>query len=446
MRAFRVGDGEDGIYTYDACIEFLCEKALEAFLESGGSWTAAVNGFKKSIRKEFGIAVDGEINFGKIFRNPEQKYGSEEMPKGLIEARIQVGNNLDGWLADPNQRDIIIEDYDGFYGETLTAFYNDLNDKWYIDKEHLENCCVAPLWVRSIWHIPLAFHLCLRLGLIADLNWWCLDGIGHSFQKNIIRIWQNAIDQLHPFQHGPTHQGTKHCIQVHNNFCALKYFVENYGTPEANKHINRITANEWGLMSVAAALHDIGKADIIVSLGDHAINGAIAIRSTPSKQYKITPGYKNFVANIVDTHSPDGRYKIISNVGHGFYRIQGTNYLCWGKIMKTICSLFHLADVMDTTRDRVSDPFIATLKTLYGSDPGDKGDSFRKIEEISKARKGMIALKITPTNIEVYLSSDPDLEKEARKRIPLENADLMATGAWDTLGSRSLPKELFAVP
>ncbi|MCF8043359.1 MAG: hypothetical protein K9L20_14745, partial [Desulfarculaceae bacterium] len=259
MRAFKVGEDT---YTYDACIEFLCEKALEALLENGGGGGAEANYFSATVEvfpPEYSLSTDVPTD-------------EQTSVTALNNARNNTRKSLHNWLISPNKHEIFLEDHNADFVVNLNNFYDDNKRYNYLKK------CVAPLWVRSIWHIPLAFHLCLRLGLIADLNWWCLDGAHSGFKTEIIEVWRNAIDDLHPFQHGPTHQGTKHCIQVHNNFCALKHFfdVRKLSPYETNDKdgIGDITADEWGLMSVAAALHDIGKADIIVPLGDHAINGA----------------------------------------------------------------------------------------------------------------------------------------------------------------------------
>ena len=295
-----------------------------------------------------------------------------------------------------------------------------------------------------MWHKPLVLYLCLRLGYVVDLGTGILEGLQPPFFKEILNVWLNAVIDLHPFQHGPTHQGSKHCIQVHNNLCALKEFLEGI---DKSGFINSIKDEEWGLLSVATALHDIAKGDIIVPRGFHAINGAFAIRGTPPANFKIDDGYKHFVATIVDTHAPDERKNEILNIGDANYNGPNISGFCKKDTMQVICSLFHLADVMDTTRDRVSEPFLAILRTLYGSsnDLLLKKD-FDSIEQLDSARKGMISLKFLPNMIEVSLSKNKNLAQKAKDRIKEENDDLDKTGAQHILKSNNWPHKLGPKP
>ena len=200
MKAFKINKT---IVTYDIFIETICEAALTALLRGQLDPKRSKTFYEEELER---------LHFDQL------ETLSEEDP--LQEERISLKSNLDKWIQNPeveNELNAIIKTEQG---EEVPIKYNIVDTFW------LEKRVAAPSWIKSMWHKPLVLYLCLRLGYVVDLGTGILEGLQPPFFKEILNVWLNAVIDLHPFQHGPTHQGSKHCIQVHNNLCALKEFLE----------------------------------------------------------------------------------------------------------------------------------------------------------------------------------------------------------------------------
>jgi hypothetical protein len=242
-------------------------------------------------------------------------------------------------------------------------------------------------------------------------------------------VWENAMNELHLFQRGPTHQGTKHCIQVLEN---LNVLLEEIKT---QKGFTFNIAVRVGL-SIAAALHDIGKGDIVDPEGkSHAKNGAQVIKQRPDI-FLLDLGFSDFVSEVVNTHAPEGRHPpIIDNVTAIPIKGHGVNMTCSTDQVKKACSLFQLADTMDTTKDRVSDSVLKVLSQLY-SYPCKLHTEFIYKKNVIENRKKIDS--VYPEWVPfpcIRVKTTPAVITEVEYQIKRENQDLSDTGAEGVLSA-----------
>lgn len=184
-------------------------------------------------------------------------------------------------------------------------------------------------------------------------------GLFYAIDDNIVDILVNlscfAETNYHPFQAGPTHQGTQHSIQVMN--CVNHIFTQTeLLTKYATKGQTFVILYGCALY-LAAMFHDIGKANLIKTK-DHGKLAANIIRNSGSDIRKIEEKFwerkitssnlgseikmYNLVAKIIENHD---KLVDISKIDHSI-----------------VCSHFRLADTMDMNFKRVSLPILGISK------------------------------------------------------------------------------------
>jgi hypothetical protein len=132
---------------------------------------------------------------------------------------------------------------------------------------------------------------------------------------------------------------------------------------------------------------------------------------------------------IIEMHNPERLYPLITHLRGFTLHDLGLNIgvTLQDFEIQQCCAFFHLADVMDTTRDRVSGPAYEMLEALH------KGDSAMvDIRSLLLARQAISDVKVVPNSdhVEVVISTaDPKAENAALARIGKENADLVTSGA-----------------
>lgn len=396
MRHFKENDLT---VLFDIGRERILEEAISCLLESGGNVTRGVELFKERKKVLLDKPGDGYYSYLKDIES------LLEHPKTAVEGLKELLPEEIDWLA---KAEFGIPD-------------------------NLFDQMICPKDMRALNRTPAGLYLSLSAGYAFDANSGITSGL-KSYNKDlhsmVKEIWEHAIEELHPFQRGPTHQGTKHCIQVLNNLHALK------------QDLNITTFHDvvWAMLSVAAGLHDIGKGDIIVASSKHAKKGADVIEHQPAS-LELAEDFKEFVAEIVRTHNPEIPFINIDqlnprNISHSVWVINVPNV-----DMRQVCALFQLADVLDITRDRVSNAILEMLQYLYSDPVCGKHNDFNDIKKIIEARKGIAKWTImtgTDNYIKVNLS-DQRYKKAVEDRIKEENDDLAKTGAKDVLKGLDWP-------
>jgi hypothetical protein len=256
----------------------------------------------------------------------------------------------------------------------------------------------------------------------------------------LFEVWNTAVNDIHPFQRGPTHQGTKHCAQVLSYLTALSGIITAGFSPPVR-----------ALMSIAAALHDLGKADILANPNDpHALIGATLIQNLPHV-FKLDPDLKETVSRIIRTHNPEFPLAHIGSIGRVNLVAPSVNIYKPIQIdMDLVCAFFQLADVISTTIDRVSFPIFEVLTDLYSKHHNkDKRKAYVDIKKIVEGRAGIWSIQPTansnpppPWICKASISPKPYFKKTALARIREENKSLRDTGASDVLRKKTWPFEI----
>ncbi len=128
---------------------------------------------------------------------------------------------------------------------------------------------ISTVGITSLVHLWAA----LKLGYAIHLQTGITQGLpyGHPLLEMLKNVWTTCVSQVHPYQIGPTNQGTEHSmhnletLNIINSLPSLDMTgvpplpnaPRNYISSIPPKQINM---EEGALLSAAAALHDIGKA------------------------------------------------------------------------------------------------------------------------------------------------------------------------------------------
>lgn len=402
MRSFKE---DEKTIVYDPNVELIRETALQCLDEALGHPSEAAEIFNKKKSK-----LQEEIKYWKEKNRYEVEF--EKLNKILTNR----GNALEKLIE--------------FVGPELKNKLQKIGTQDEINiMKAIRQKMIIPQWLQSITGTPAGICVACMAGLTFNANEGITENLKYynkGLHDMVDEVWRNAMNDLHPFQRGPTHQGTKHCTQVLENLRVL--LEEIY---EERKFTFDIEVR--AVLSMAAALHDIGKGDIIDPKGEkHAQNGAKAIEEIP-EIFKVDPGFKVFVSKIVSTHAPEGRSKPIRGVGGVTINGKGLNIPCPEHIVEKACSIFQLADTMDTTKDRVSDPVFEALLKVYDPTHPLHGEFITR----------MRIVEIRRTIDSVYPEWDPDpcimvkttgaYNPKVKTQIDSENSDLIDTGAEEIL-------------
>jgi len=176
------------------------------------------------------------------------------------------------------------------------------------------------------------------LGYMVDLDVGITSGIlGNQDLLNRLRmVWENAVKELHPFQRGPTHQGTKHCRKILQNLDSLTSVCAG----------SLLKLEEGTMMSIAAAIHDVMKGDLLATNagGTHATDCANLISNHPDifKLDGMDVSCVNLIKTIVAMHNPEGQSSPINVLGN--FKIEDSNLGIKNPSVKVdnLCALFHL--------------------------------------------------------------------------------------------------------
>jgi hypothetical protein len=390
---------EEKLVVYDAQVEKLLEKSLLFLSEARGSVENCASLFmahRKTLEEDLGDEYKGYISkVEKILKDPHY---------ALDSLKILVG---------PEER-------------------SDLESAREISPSVVPDTVLGEMisipGMRALTRTTAGLCLSLLVGYTIDANagiTYGLRGTNQALYTMVKDIWENAIEDLHPFQRGPTHQGTKHCSQLLDNLDALRKQLRLSWDLEIR-----------ALLHIAAALHDIGKGDIIANVTDHAQKGAKIIRNHP-QTFGLDDKCSDFVAQTVETHNPEDPIKGIRTLGALDINAPNLNINIPGVEMKNICAIFQLADVMDITRERVSGPIFEILTSLYElSAVPDEKQAYDKIKTIVRGRKGVKRVEIvtgTDAHVKIEKSLDPSFHKDVDERIKVENEDLRKTEAYSVL-------------
>lgn len=387
----------------DVFVERSLEEAISCLLESGGDVTQGAKHF-------------------------------QERKKVLS---YEIGDRYNSYLADIDR---LLKER----GEAVKQLMNllGLQEKGWLTQAGFEipdnvfDQMICPKDMKVLNRTPAGLCLSILAGYTISVNTGITSGLmakNRSLYNMVCEIWRYAIEELHPFQRGPTHQGTKHCIQVLNNLDALKQDLK----------ITNFPVEAWAMLHIAAALHDIGKGDILADVRSpkHAQNGAKVIEDRPAS-LKLGNDFKDFVAAIVRTHNPESPIHRIDGLGYRDICAPAYGISIKNVDMEGICALFQLADVIDITRDRVSAAIFEMLEDLYSSPAHPKKTLYDSVKEILDARKGIVNWTIvigTDSHIKVYMSPDTSLHTAVNERIKKENDDLKDTGATCVLQGLGWP-------
>jgi hypothetical protein len=224
----------------------------------------------------------------------------------------------------------------------------------------------------------LDMWVALKLGYAIHLQTGITQGLPdpHPLLKILENIWTRCVSDIHPYQIGPTNQGTEH--SMHNletlnrinslsmldlSACPLpKGSSRTYISPPAPK---RITMEEGVLLSAAAALHDIGKAVLPEKTKKGSptsgppmeiIHEKIGFQFIQSNHIALgipEPTIATAIANIVYRH--DGNQTLDSStINDATISYTGRPANADPIRTRELCALFRLADVLDITFRRVS--------------------------------------------------------------------------------------------
>ncbi len=292
-----------------------------------------------------------------------------------------------------------------------------------------------------------ALYVTTLLGYAIDLDVGITKGLltaNATLFKKLKEVWANSVRDLHPFQRGPTHQGMRHCAQVLDNLYSLYSSVPSIRSDQALD-----TFGKRAMMSIATAVHDVGKGDLLADpppAKDYHARNCAALLLKDAEIFKtddMDSSCTRLIAKIVEMHNAEGQVYSISDLKQD--RIEDKALRINDQLVETknLSALFHLSDVMDTTRHRVSDP---AFRVIGGLHPGNSG--YYAIQKLVNARKGMLECSIVPgsLSVSIKLCHDPTLQGAARARIAEENADLVKTGAKDVLDRQRWPYKLEEAP
>ncbi len=207
-----------------------------------------------------------------------------------------------------------------------------------------------------IFHQPPPY-ITLRLLLLYLIIGYCIPlaaGITKDllayphFRSMLEELWEIAIFEIHPYQIGPTNQGTLHSISV----LRMLNRVNNLHTLDLTGigHNSRtVNIAEGVILSSACALHDIWKASI--NSGNHNVNGSNFIRNSAELVNQFSANnqnefnnFKEAIAKVTLVHSGSYNFNLIGNLSIN-------NINCR---VKEISAIFRLSDVLDITCKRVS--------------------------------------------------------------------------------------------
>ena len=393
---------------HDFGVERVLEEALQCLMINFGNVHGAIQDFKfENIKKELrGLSEDNENNIKRYRHFFQQIVKWFEAPAELTNLPKGFPNlNREGY-SESDLPEVAIP---AFRGLLKTNFQ-----------------VALPLLM------VLQYRVDHTIGITAN-------SIGKPHLKTLIdSVWENAMNDLHPFQRGPTHQGTKHCIAVRDNLGNLKDEL-----PIHFSHPDEV----WAGLSVAAAIHDTGKGDIFADVEPdvHAHSCARLVRKKPDLFNITIRSYREFVAKIVECHNHEGEEEEIDQVKACDITINTHTIPIDEDEVKKACALFQLADVMDTTQDRVSIPEYDFFLGMYENldDFDQRKLKLKKVEKIINARQAISGYQIKkiPQLIELQLIPNPSNEqkKAVKARIEVENKALEDTGAASVLKNKRLP-------
>lgn len=285
-------------------------------------------------------------------------------------------------------------------------------------------------------------------GITADLASSAIQE-DRDLYKSLEDIWNNAQENIHPFQWGHTHQGSKHCGRVLDNFELLK---QELNLPFTNK--------DFGLLSIACAVHDVAKMDTIRSSRElwHATEAKeIVLQShrDPLLLDSLNQNDRKIVANIVRAHNNElTSAKIIDDLTSSILDPGEKSRI------ERLLSIFQLADIMDTTHKRVSEPLRDVLWLLHVNTPPIVNDpnkppkyrnEFQKLLDKSKVRLNIDVIDVAQdsngTNfIEVKPkpSCSPGTQQfnDVKDAVKYDNDELTETGSRGILKDEGWPFEL----
>jgi len=425
---------EEGVsdIVYDAALDQIYDEAISCLLKTKGNWSEAS---KESEKRD--VLKRVQKNLGSLEEQDIRRY--RKLISNLLS--LERDDYAIGILKDlvgPEEKNLL---KDGQFQEVHKRI-------------------ISPPGLLQLTATPGGFCLCMVAGYSVDVNAGItndLKGQNLNLYNFLHEVWDNAVKELHPFQRGHTHQGTKHCGRVLSNLETLMN-MKTFG-------IN-FPIGVWGMLSIATALHDMGKADIIpdppwdtppATEDKHAENGAKLIQKNSNDIFKLNAIGKDgcdFVAEIVDRHNPEQRLNIIDNVNHLTISSSLISISLTLKEKQQICALFQLSDVMDITKDRVSDSLFEILKEIYFSlKDGEKNkERYNNVKKMIDARRGIASFNPeprtsgTPAFIRVQkssiCSSDKNVDNSVDEGIKRENKDLEDTGAATILENEGWPREL----
>lgn len=421
MRYFQEKSLEDAktIVIYDKVMEFLLEKALLFLSET--SW-------------------DVERTLGRFQEWLDKKDGGDRDILNMAETGQWYPSEIVKVFKD--RRHAMLELL------RLELVSKENADKALVGSADFGN---GMIFVPCLWRFgPVslaALYVTTLLGYAIDLDVGVTKGlltVNATLFNKLKEVWANSVKDLHPFQRGPTHQGTRHCAQVLDNLYSLYSTVPSIQSDQALD-----TFEKRAMMSIATAVHDVGKGDLLAypppAKDYHARNcAALLLRDAEIfKTDNMDSSCTRLIARIVEMHNAEGQVDSILDLKQDRIQDKALRINDQPVETKNLCALFHLSDVMDTTRHRVSDP---AFRVIGGLHPGNSG--YYAIQKLVNARKGMIKCSIVrgSLSISVKLSPDPTLQRAARARIAEENADLVKTGAKDVLDRQHWPYKLEEVP
>jgi len=410
----------DQIIVYDAGMEYILEKGLSCLLEAKGN--------AKESAKLFAVSKDEVLRHLHARAKVDfSSKGKDELEKACTHWKLYfdevhaILDNEDRALEELERLRLVGEKNLEVIREESTIH------------ENVRSGLITVPFMEPANLTRAGLYLTIISGHSVDIDAGLTSGLRHDLHAFLKEVWEIAVKELHPFQRGPTHQGTKHCAQVLDNLYALQ---TQFSLPW-NEDL-------CAMLSLASALHDVGKGDLLADpppADVHAQNSANLIRrALPSfKLDKLSRECRDFVAKIIEMHNPEGQLDKINKLQPSVIEDNNLGINSQNVETKNFCALFQLADVMDTRGERVSDSAFEVLSQLHLGNSG-----YYAIENIVQARKGIvnIIVKTGQPYIGMDISSHHQFGAAARIRIDKENEDLEKTGAKEVLKNNSWPSEL----
>lgn len=438
MRYFdgKIEDADE-IVIYDIMMEFILKSALDLLVEKDWNVKEAAETITgKEWQKE---AVDKVLEFT-FESKDEDVYNYKDFYNYIEEESTKWLNTVREVFEEKDHAKSELERLELLSKSTIENIGN--------PSEMKKSVIAVPcLWnYGPLSSSPAALFVTSILGYVVDLDVGItkgLNGVNPKLFGKLVEIWDNAVKNLHPFQRGPTHQGTKHCSQILDSLYSL---YDKCPAIQGTDGLDSTRPEKRAMMSIAAAIHDFGKGDLLADPPPapdyHARNCAklIAKERAIFKLNGIHNSCIDLIEKMVEMHNPEDQMQKIGVLGDIYVEDTGLGIGSQQAKTANLCALFHLADVMDTTKHRVSEPAFKILEHLHRGDSG-----FYSIEKLVNARRGIINCKVKkgpPCCIEVKVSSIPSFAIAAKTRINKENEDLETTGAKKILAKNNWPEKL----